>query len=52
MWAGLSTGLPILGRLASGELKVELHGEKRRGSFVLVHMGRISGTPRERAAGC
>ena len=36
-------------QLANGELKIELHGKKLRGAFVLVHMGHRSGTPREKS---
>jgi bifunctional non-homologous end joining protein LigD len=36
-------------QLAEGELKIELHGKKLRGAFVLVHMGHRSGTPQERS---
>ena len=36
-------------QLRNGELKVELQGKKLRGAFVLVHMGRPSGKPREKS---
>ena len=36
-------------QLAKGELKIELHGKKLRGAFVLVHMGHRSGKPREKS---
>jgi bifunctional non-homologous end joining protein LigD len=36
-------------QLAKGELKLDLHGKKLRGGFVLVHMGHRSGKPREKS---
>jgi bifunctional non-homologous end joining protein LigD len=38
-------------QLAKGELKVELHGKKLRGAFVLVRMGLDPASPAKRAAG-
>jgi bifunctional non-homologous end joining protein LigD len=36
-------------QLTRGALKFELEGKKLRGAFVLVHMGRHSGKPREKS---
>lgn len=36
-------------QLAGGELKIELHGKKPRGPFVLIHIWQRSGTPREKS---
>jgi bifunctional non-homologous end joining protein LigD len=36
-------------QLADGELKVELHGKKLHGAFVLIRMGHQSNTLRERS---
>jgi bifunctional non-homologous end joining protein LigD len=36
-------------QLSRGELKIELQGKKLRGAFVLVHMGRHRGKPREKS---
>ena len=41
--------MPPEQQLAGGELKIELHGRKLRGAFVLVHMGRRPGVPREKS---
>jgi bifunctional non-homologous end joining protein LigD len=39
-------GVPAERQLAAGEIKFTLHGEKLRGSFVLVNTGRRSADPR------
>jgi bifunctional non-homologous end joining protein LigD len=36
-------------QLAKGELKIQLHGKKLQGGFVMVSMGHRSGTPREKS---
>jgi len=41
--------LPLEQQLAGGELKIELHGKKLRGAFVLIHIGQRSGAPREKS---
>jgi bifunctional non-homologous end joining protein LigD len=41
--------LPPEEQLGKGELKVVPEGKKLRGAFVLVHMGRPSGPPREKS---
>ena len=40
---------PFDQQLAGGELKIELHGKKPRGPFVLIHIWQRSGTPREKS---